>query len=91
MGLKAAYLGLNRIGLERSGFSRDEMRRVEAALRVLVRSKLNTTQALEVLRRDHAGDPNVDYLIDFVGGAERGYVKALPGRRSARGEDPEHD
>ena len=86
VGLKAAFLGLNSVGLEREGFSREQMRRVDSALRVLVRSGLNATQALAKLRAEHTGDPHVDYLIDFVGAAERGFIKALPGRRGARGE-----
>ncbi len=86
VGIKAAFLGLNRVGLERQGFSREQLRRVESALRVLVRSGLNATQALERLRVEHAGDEHVDYLIDFVAGARRGFIKALPGRRGARGE-----
>jgi UDP-N-acetylglucosamine acyltransferase len=89
VGIKAAFLGLNRVGLERKGFSREQMRRVEAALRVLVRSGLNTTQALARLRQEQAGDEHVDHLIDFVAGAERGFIKALPGRRGARGESRE--
>ena len=86
VGLKAAFLGLNRVGLERKGFSSEQMRSVESALRVLVRSGLNTTQALAKLREESAGDEHVDYLIDFVASAERGFIKALPGRRGARGE-----
>ena len=86
VGIKAAFLGLNRVGLERKGFSREQMRRVEAALRLLVRSGLNATQALERLREELAGDEQVDYLIDFVSTAERGFIKALPGRRGSRGE-----
>ena len=86
VGLKAAFLGLNRVGLERKGFSRDEMRRVESALRVLVRSGLNTTQALAKLREELAGDAHVDYLIGFVEAAKRGFIKALPGRRGERGK-----
>ena len=89
VGLKAAFLGLNRVGLERKGFDHAQMRRIEAALRVLVRSKLNTTQALERLRAEHAGDEQVDHLIDFVSRSDRGYVKALPGRRGSRGESAE--
>ena len=86
VGLKAAFLGLNRVGLERKGFSRDQMRQAETALRLLVRAGLNATQALKRLRAEHAGDPHMDYLIEFVAGAERGFIKALPGRRGARGE-----
>jgi UDP-N-acetylglucosamine acyltransferase len=86
VGIKAAFLGLNRVGLERSGFSREQMRRVESALRLLVRSGLNASQALERLRAEHGGDEHCDFLIDFVSRAERGFIKALPGRRGTRGE-----
>jgi len=86
VGIKAAFLGLNRVGLERNGFSRDQMRQVETGLRLLVRAGLNATQALDRLRAEHAGDEHVDYLIDFVSSAERGFIKALPGRRGGRGE-----
>lgn len=89
VGIKAAFLGLNRVGLERKGFSPDEMRRVEAGLRLLARAGLNKTQALERLRGELAGDPHLDYLIEFVATAQRGFVKALPGRRGARGDGSE--
>ncbi len=86
VGLKAAFLGINGVGLERNGFSREQMRRVEAGLRLLVRSGLNATQALERLTSELAGDEHIDYLIEFVKSAERGFIKALPGRRGNRGE-----
>src|SRR5690348_5616666 len=38
-------LGANRIGLERSGLSNSDVDQLEAAFRLLSRSKLNTTQA----------------------------------------------
>lgn len=91
VGIKAAFLGLNRVGLERKGFSREQMRRVEGALRLLVRSGLNASQALERLRAERDGDAHVDYLIDFVASAERGFIKALPGRRGTRGEGSHPD
>jgi UDP-N-acetylglucosamine acyltransferase len=86
VGFKAAFLGLNRVGLERRGFTREQVREIEAALRLLVRSKLNASQALERLRGESSDDEQVEYLINFVADAERGFIKALPGRRGARGE-----
>jgi len=44
--------GLNAVGLERRGFSRERIRKIHHAFRVLLNSKLNTTQALEKLKSE---------------------------------------
>jgi UDP-N-acetylglucosamine acyltransferase len=85
VGVKPACYGVNRIGLERKGVDRESVRRIDAALRVLLRSGLNMAQALEALRRDHAGHAEVDELIDFVATAKRGVVRHLPGKQGRRG------
>ncbi len=85
VGQKPAYYGLNAIGLRRKGFDREAIRTLEQAMKILVESKLNTTQALARLRAELAHDPNVAYLIDFVESAKRGYYRSLPGRKSGRG------
>lgn len=84
-GQKPAYLGVNRIGMQRKQFDDEELRKLEAAMRVLVRSGRNTTNALAELRAHHAGTPSVDALIAFVAGSERGVIRNLPGSRGARG------
>ena len=85
VGHKPACYGLNRIGLERKGFGAETLRKLEAALRVLTRAGLNTAQALAALRAEAAGEPEVDYFIDFVATSKRGVIKGLPGRRASRG------
>lgn len=81
VGTKPAVYGLNRIGLERKGFDADTLKVLERAFRILTRSKLSVKSALEKLREELAGqNPQVDYLIDFVAGAERGVITTLPGR-----------
>jgi UDP-N-acetylglucosamine acyltransferase len=88
VGTKPAFYGLNRVGLERKGFGPATLQRLEAALRVLVRSGLNTSQALERLRAEHLGDAEVEHLIAFVASSQCGVIKSLPGRRGARGGGP---
>ncbi|HXU47258.1 MAG TPA: acyl-ACP--UDP-N-acetylglucosamine O-acyltransferase [Thermoanaerobaculia bacterium] len=85
VGQKPAVYGLNAIGLRRKGMDRDSVRHLEEAVKILLESKLNSTQALARLRAELSGDPNVAYLIDFVETAKRGYYRSLPGRRSGRG------
>jgi UDP-N-acetylglucosamine acyltransferase len=67
--------GANAIGLERRGFSVERVRTLQRAFRTLLRSKLNTTQALEALRVDFADSDDVRELVKFIEAAERGIVK----------------
>lgn len=70
--------GLNRIGLERRGFTPDELKQLRAAYRLLQGSKLNTTQALAAIREQvEAGEfgPRVAYLAEFIAKSERGVIK----------------
>jgi UDP-N-acetylglucosamine acyltransferase len=83
VGQKPAFFGINRIGLSRKGMDAETIRRLDRALRLLVRSGLNTAQALAKMREELAGDPEVDYLIAFVESAKRGVHKNLP--RGGRG------
>jgi UDP-N-acetylglucosamine acyltransferase len=67
--------GLNSVGLERRGFSRERIRKIHHAFRVLLNSKLNTTQAVEKLRSEGDQGEDVAMLLRFIEGAERGIVK----------------
>jgi UDP-N-acetylglucosamine acyltransferase len=67
--------GVNTIGLERKGFSPERLKTLQHAFRLLLRSKLNTTQALAEMRNSLAGSADVEELIKFLETAERGIVK----------------
>jgi len=67
--------GANTIGLERRGFDAERIRAIQRAYRLLIRSKLNTTQALAQMRSTLNGSADVDELIRFIESAERGIVK----------------
>src|SRR6201988_4111044 len=43
-------LGVNRVGLERQGFSSERIQSIEKAFRLLLRSKMNTSHAVEKMR-----------------------------------------
>jgi UDP-N-acetylglucosamine acyltransferase len=66
---------LNRIGLERSGFSEQQLRALQHAYRILLAAKLNTSQALERLRAEGEPDPSVAYLLTFIEASQRGVIK----------------
>src|ERR1700675_5004935 len=67
--------GVNTVGLERRGFDRARLETIERAFRLLLRSKLNTTQALEQIRAQLNGSPDVWELVEFIEAAERGLHK----------------
>jgi UDP-N-acetylglucosamine acyltransferase len=67
--------GVNTIGLERRGFDAQRIRAIEQAYRLLLRSKLNTTQAIEQMRTTLNGSADVEELIGFIESAERGLTK----------------
>jgi UDP-N-acetylglucosamine acyltransferase len=70
-----AVYGANAVGLERRGFSRDAIESLQTAMRLLMRSNLNTSQALERIRAEVAPGPEVDELIEFIRASERGVIK----------------
>jgi UDP-N-acetylglucosamine acyltransferase len=67
--------GVNSIGLERHGFAPERIKVIERAFRLLSRSKLNTTQAIEQMRATLNGSEDVSELIRFIETAERGLIK----------------
>jgi UDP-N-acetylglucosamine acyltransferase len=67
--------GLNKVGLERRGFSREQLRELQHAYRLLLASKLNTTQALEALREEARASKEVQYLRTFIESSQRGVLK----------------
>lgn len=75
VGNHASCYGANTIGLERQGFSKDEMRRISHAFKLLLVSKMNTTQALEAIQQELSGYPEIDYLIQFIETSQRGVTK----------------
>ena len=67
--------GVNALGLERRGFDRDRLEIIERAFRLLLRSKLNTSQAVEQMRAQLNGSSDVRELIEFIESAQRGLHK----------------
>lgn len=67
--------GLNAVGMERRGFSKERIRKIHHAYKVLLASKLNTSQALEKLRSEPDRGEDIEMLIRFIEVSERGIIK----------------
>src|SRR5437660_4092587 len=67
--------GMNSVGLERRGFSKERLARIHHAYKVLLASKLNTSQALKKLKAEGDLGEDVALLIRFIESSERGVIK----------------
>lgn len=83
VGTKPVYLGINRIGMERRGYSSERIRRLESALKLLTRGKVATSAAVAQLREQYAGDFDIAELLEFVESCSRGFVRAI--KKGSRG------
>lgn len=72
---EARAYGANATGLERRGFTSESIGALHKAFRLLTRSGLNTSQALERIRAEVPGTPEIDELLGFIGSSARGFIK----------------
>ena len=66
--------GLNTVGLQRGGMEEDTIRELKRAYRLLFRSEMNVTQAIERAQTELEPLPEVKELLRFVEASERGVV-----------------
>jgi UDP-N-acetylglucosamine acyltransferase len=65
--------GINKVGLQRRGFSAERLQVLQKAFRLLLAAKLNTSQALEKIKELEGED--VALLAAFLERSERGVIK----------------
>jgi len=88
VGNRAHLYGLNRVGLRRHGFSKEEITDIKRAYNVVFRSALSLSESTERLRTEMADSPHARRFIDFIRAAKRGIAKE---RGKKRGESHEGD
>ncbi len=67
--------GINVIGLRRRGFDDGAISALKSAFKLVYRSDLNLTQALEAIREEVEITPEVRHFIEFIEGSERGILR----------------
>lgn len=85
VGNRANIYGINTIGLKRSGFDNEEIRRLQDAYKILFRSGLRMEDALKQLDEKYPDCSKVTYLVQFIRTAKRGVVRSSP-KRSAESD-----
>lgn len=66
---------INKIGLERRGFSEERRRTIRRAYKILFREHRTLDDAITTLQRDFDGNGDIKSLIDFVKGSNRGLMR----------------
>ncbi len=65
--------GINKIGLQRRGFSAERLEKLQKAFRILIAGKVNTAQAVEKMRSLEGED--IAMLVAFIERSQRGVIK----------------
>ena len=76
-GNPAVVRSINKVGLERSGFSAEQVERVKHIHRIFFREGLNRAQAIEKLQA-HPAAASVEFqrMLSFIAASERGMMSA---------------
>lgn len=74
-GNPAELRGINQVGMERRGFTAEEIRSLREAYRFLCRANLNVKQACDAIREQLPANAHLDHLLAFVEGSKRGIVR----------------
>ena len=74
-GNAAIARAINKVGLERNGFTPEQVERAKNLFRLFYRAGLNRTQAVEAIRaHEHVNTGEYQHFLSFVGDSERGVV-----------------
>ncbi|MBD3180650.1 acyl-ACP--UDP-N-acetylglucosamine O-acyltransferase [Candidatus Poribacteria bacterium] len=71
-GYPAEVRGLNVVGLRRNGIPPETRALLKKAYKILFRSNLNRTQALEKIIQEVESCPEIEHLVDFIKNSDRG-------------------
>jgi len=74
-GQRARWIGVNGVGLRRRGFAPETIARLRTVFRILFQSKLRLEVAIDRVAREHAGSPEVERLLRFLGSSRRGITR----------------
>lgn len=71
----AAIFGINSVGLQRRGFSPEEIKALQAAYRTLFLRKLRLSEAIQEIRSLPSVPDCVEDLLQFIESAKRGFIR----------------
>lgn len=72
-----SYCGINSVGLNRRGFTREQIASIQDTYRLFYMSGLNVTQAIEQIEATVAETPERNTILEFVKGSPRGVIRGI--------------
>jgi len=70
-----AYCGINSVGLNRRGFTPEQIHTIQEVYRLLYNNGMNTTQALDFIEKTMPPTLERDTIVNFVRASARGIVR----------------
>ncbi len=70
-----SFMGLNTVGLERRGFTKEKMHELHEIYRAFYNMGMNGSKALEYISANFPSTPERDYIIDFITNSKRGVIR----------------
>lgn len=74
-GNPAEIRGVNLVGLERKGVPAESVKLIKEAFRLIYRSKYNTGQAIEAIRKELPPSDEIAQIIEFIEQSQRGIIR----------------
>src|SRR6266436_4215235 len=74
-GNPAEIRGVNLVGLERKNFPAERVKLIKEAFRLIYRSKYNTRQSVEAMRKELPQKEEITEIIEFIEQSERGIIR----------------
>ena len=72
-GAPAKVFGLNAVGLKKAGVSRKVREEIKEAFRLIYRSNLNMSQAIEAIETNIPASPEIAHLLTFLRNTRKGH------------------
>jgi UDP-N-acetylglucosamine acyltransferase len=72
-----SYVGVNSVGMQRRGFSTEKINEILEIYRCIYLKGLNTSQALEMIKKDLPATPERETILNFISCSKKGIVKTF--------------
>ena len=65
----------NKIGMERAGYSKEEIQKVHKAVRIILKGKLTTDESIEKIKAECGSSALLDEMIEFIQVSKKGIAR----------------
>lgn len=72
-----SYVGVNSVGLNRSGFTKEQIKAIQDVYRILYVKSNNTTQALQIIKENIPTSVEKEKILAFINNSTRGLMRGF--------------